>query len=271
MRSKCFIFLVFVLLITSYVCGGPIIGSSANTIKSKSFMFESHISYTPYSARYYTDGEEWIGFSEDESNVVIGFLPQLYYGVFDFLTIRLTAPVNMHKIDYGVSEKSTGIGDIIIDFKHRLLNGKLFIPTVSWFGGIRLPTGNKKASPALGDGSTDAVVGILVTEHILKLSSHSKVGYWLNGKVDDVDIPNMFFYNEALEYGLPLKFAFVTELNGFISGSGNEQRYCMEFCPGINNKLFPNLVLEASVKIPIWARLGLRYDYSPFVGFMYLF
>lgn len=273
MKLRKFAFLLFslVFIISCSVYAAPIVGSSANTLKSRSFMFEGHFFYHGYTARYYIDGEEWISFPPDHSYVVMGLLPQLYYGVFDFLTVRLTSPVSMNNRNYGTSEKSKGFGDIVIDFKHRIIKGLGFIPTISYFGGIRLPTGDKETEPPLGDGSTDGVFGLLVTEKVPVLTTHLNLGYWYNGKVEGYDIPDVFFYNIAVEFPLPLQSAVVGELNCSTSGSGIDQKYLYEFCPGVTNKSFPGLVLEASVKIPFKARGGLRYDFSPFVGFMYFF
>lgn len=270
-KIKFFIFLFLIFAFITSVYGSPIIGSSANTIKGKSFMFEGHFFYNSYTKRYDFNNEEWIQFPTGHSYVSMGFLSQIYYGIFDYLTIRLSLPVLMKNRDYGTSQKSTGIGDVYFDFKHRIVEGRDFIPTISWCGGARFPTGDKDTDPQLGDGSIDGLIGLLVTEELVFLKSHISCGYWYNGKVDGNDIPDMFFYNATLEYPLPAQFAMVGEANGNVVGSGVDQKYVFELCPGLTNKSITGLILEASVKIPIKTRSELRYDYSPFVGLMYFF
>ena len=271
LRAKILVFLYLFFFVTSSLLGSPIVGSSAKTLKSRNFMFEGHFSYYSYTSRYDVGSEEWIDFPSEDSYVVIGFLPQFYYGILDYLTVRLTLPVSMKNRDYGTSQKSTGIGDIIFDLKHRLIEGGGGIPIVSWYAGIRLPTGDKETDPQLGDGSIDGVIGILLTEEVSPITAHLKTGYWYNGKVDENDIADKFYYNGAVEYSLPYQCALVGELDGFITGTGLEQKYQLAIAPGITNKSFHGLVLEASVIIPLATRGGLLYSYSPYIGFMYSF
>ncbi len=266
--------LICLVIILSTVCGvhaEPIIGSGANTVQRNSFMFEGHFGYTSYTARYYLSQQQWIGFGEGESNTAMLILPQLHYGIFDFLSIRLSVPLIMNKVDYGTALSSSGIGDVYFDFKHRLYRGENGLPHVSWRAGGRFPTGSKDADVPLGDGSMDFLAEFLVTEEIPWCALHANIGYWYNGTVDSIDIDDQIFYAAAVEYPFGFQSALMIELNGFVSRSGEDQFYLLEVCPGMSNKTIQNLVLEASVKIPLKARGGLRYDFSPFVGCRYYF
>jgi hypothetical protein len=261
-------------LIAGLICAAnaePIIGSGANTLSRNGIALEAHFGYTSYTARYYIPGEEWLAFGEGESNTEMLFLPQLRYGPFDFLSLRLSIPLIMHKIVNGTEESSTGVGDVCFDFKHLLYRGGKGLPQVSWRAGARFPTGDKDADIPLGDGSMDFMGELLVTEDLPWLSAHANIGYWYNGEVEGVDIDDQIFYTGAVEYPFGFQSSLVAELNGFVSGSGENQFYLLEVCPGITNRTIEKLVIEASVRIPLTARGGLRYDFSPFVGFMYLF
>ena len=96
-----------IFLSLSFLQADPIIGCGANTLKQMSFMFEGHFGYTSYNARYHIPGEEWIAFGNDESNTVMLILPQLHYGILDFLNIRLSVPFVMNRVDYGTSISSS--------------------------------------------------------------------------------------------------------------------------------------------------------------------
>jgi hypothetical protein len=259
-------------LIAGFICAvnaEPIIGSGTPTLNRNGIALEAHFGYTSYTARYYLSQEEWLGFGEGESNIVMLLFPQIHYGAFDFLNLRLSVPLSIHKATNGTEVSSSGIGDICFDFKHRLYRGEKLLPQLSWRAGGRFPTGDKDADLPLGDGSMDFMAELIVTEVLPWFAVHANIGYWYNGKVDGIDIDDEFFYTAGAEYPFGFQSAMIVELNGFISGSDENQFYLVEVCPGISNSTIRNLVLEASVKIPLKARGNLRYDFSPFVGFIY--
>lgn len=260
-----------ILSMFSGLNGEPIIGSSALTLSKGSFVIESHFGYTGYNAQYYLAQEEWIGFDEGESNTVMLLLPQFHYGVFDFLNVRFSLPLVMHKVDFGTELSSSGIGDLFFDFKHCVYSGGQGMPSVSWRGGGRFPTGDKEADVPLGDGSMDFLAELLITEALPWFTLHANLGYWYNGEVDNVDLDDQITYTAGVEYPFGFQSALLVETSGFVAGSGETQYYLWEVCPGISSNAIRHLALEASVKIPIKARGGLRYGFSPFVGFLYHF
>lgn len=263
--------ILFPIIMIVSLYGDPIIGTSTNTLRKNGFMLEGHFFYDNFTKRYDFQNEEYVPFQSDQKYTIIGFLPEAYYGILDVLTFHLVVPVSMHDRDYGTSEKTTGIGDVYCDIKYRLIEGKDFTPMISCYAGARFPTGGKDKDPPLGDGSMDFLAGVLLTEPLVMFTTHFGIGFWYNGTVDDVDIPDMFFYNGAIEYPISEQFAVLCEADGFISGSGNEQTHALEICPGLTNSTFPGLNIEVSVKIPLKTRIPLRYDFSPFVGCTYSF
>lgn len=258
----------------SYLSGSPIIGYDASTISQKSFVYEGHFFYTDYTYRYDYSGEEWIEFPSDHSNTQMGLLSEIHYGILDYVTVRLTVPLIYHTIDYGTKRKSTGLGDVNFDVKYRLFDGSDKIPIISFMGGMRFPTGDSKADLPLGDGSLDGFGGVLIRKELGSFTSHLNGGYWYNGESEGGDeIEDILFYDVTVEYEFARPLAVVAELNGYytITGDESEYDYLMEFCPGVINRSFERLVLEASVKIPLSSRTVLGYDFSPFVGASYYF
>lgn len=274
-KRAIYLFMVLILSIYfSYLSGSPIIGYDASTITQKSFVLEGHFFYNNYTYRYDYSGEEWIEFPSDHSNTQMGLLSEIHYGILDYLTARLTVPLIYHTIDYGTERKSTGLGDLNFDVKYRLFDGSNKIPIISFMGGMRFPTGDSKADVPLGDGSFDAVGGVLITKKLASWTSHLNGGYWYNGEIEDgYDIEDIMFYDVALEYDLPMKSTVIVELNGYYTMTGDETdyNYLMELCPGFINRHFGKVVFEASVKIPLSSREVLGYDFSPFVGMIYNF
>ncbi|MCK4352670.1 transporter [candidate division WOR-3 bacterium] len=253
--SKKWFFVIFVIM-TFKANASPIVGSSANTLPEGKFMFEAHIMYMNFTESYSND---WIRFAGDSSFNVVLLLPQFYYGIRDFLTVRLTIPITINNQNFGVKKKSQGLGDIVLDTKYNFYKE----PKISGFLGLRFPTGDKNAEISLGDGSTDMVGGVLITKRVAPIAYHIKLGYWLNGKGFDDKI----FYNLTLEKPIFNKWAIVGELDGSRQGD----KYILQFCPGIQYKGITGLTLEASFEIPVTAKGGFKYQYAPFIGLIYIF
>jgi hypothetical protein len=273
-RRATYLFLFIFTIYFSSLSGSPIIGYDANTMPQKHFMYEAHFFYLDYTYRYDYSGEEWIEFPSYHSNVKFGILSEIHYGIFDFVTARLTAPLIFRTIDYGTKETSTGVGDLIVDVKYRIFEGSDALPIISFMGGVRLPTGDSESEVPLGDGSFDVAGGVLIMKKLGSFASHLNGGYWYNGKSESGEqIEDIVFYDVALEYEIAQPLTAIAELNGYytITGDESEYNYLMEFCPGIINKSFKKLVLEGSVKIPLSSRAVLGYDFTPFIGLKYFF
>lgn len=222
-----------------------------------------------FAQSYDEEKEDWVDLPSGHSYEKALLLPRFYYGIADFLTIRLTLPVIAQNIKTsGSKESSTGIGDLVIDPKIRLVKGSKSIPKISGFTGIRLPTGNDAASPPLGDGSIDFLMGILVTHKIKSLTGHATLGYWLNEK----DQPNQTFYNLAVEYPLLPDLGAVCELNGSMTGEGlfKGDKHILELCPGLQYSGLQGLKIGVAIKLPVLAKGGYRYHLAPFVKIVHL-
>ncbi len=264
-------------MIISWLLGGvrvgeasPLIGASANTLPRGKFMMDGLLWYMDFAESYDYNKGEWVDFQSGESFTKALFLPRFYYGIADFLTIRLTLPVIIQSKKFGEPRiSSKGIGDLVIDPKVCLVKGSRRVPKISGFTGIRLPTGNDAASPPLGDGSTDFLIGILVTHKIKPFTGHATLGYWLNGK----DQPNQTFYNLTFEYPFLSDLGAVCELNGSMTGESlfKGDKHILELCPGLQYSGFQGFKIGAAIKLPVLAKGGYRYNLAPFVKIVYLF
>lgn len=98
---------------------------------------------------------------------------------------------------------SGGVGDIMVMARYGLFQGSI-LPVRAALGlGGNLPTGDKDANPALGDGSTDLGFGVsLITANIPFLTGHLRGAYWLNGKNGDVKYGNMLEYVAVMDFGV---------------------------------------------------------------------
>lgn len=263
-------------LIISWLLGGvrvgeasPLIGASANTLPGSKFMVDGLLWYMDFAQSYNEEKEDWVDLPSGDSYEKALLLSRFYYGIADFLTIRLTLPVIAQNIKTsGSKESSTGIGDLAIDPKICLVKGSKSIPKISGFTGIRLPTGDETASPPLGDGSTDFLMGILVTHKIKPFTAHATLGYWLNGK----NLADQTFYNLTVEYPLFRDLGAVCELNGSMTGEGlfKGDKHILELCPGLQYSGFQGLKIGAAIKLPVLAKSGYRYHLAPFVKIVYL-
>ncbi len=263
-RIKILLFPLVVLCTAVETWSSPIVGSSANTLPKGKFMFEGHTLLINFSSIYDENISEWTDLPDDSTFNIYLFLPQFYYGISDWLTVRLTVPVKLQNQKFDVSKESKGISDIVLDTKCRFVKGAI----ISGFTGIRFPTGNTEADIPLGDGSTDFVGGLLLTKRVMSVIGNITLGYWLNGKSNSgTQLDNTVFYNITAENPMFNKWAFVLELDGSKEGD----KYIFQLCPGVYNKSFKGLTLEAALEIPVLAKHGLKYKFAPWVGLIYIF
>jgi len=271
MRKAFRIGLIISLLLAGVKIGeaSPLIGASANTLPRGKFMVDGLFWYMNFTESDILAKGDWVDLPSGDSYEKTLLLPRFYYGISNFLTIRFTLPIIAQSKNFdGLKQSSEGIGDLVIDPKICLVKGSKSIPKISGFTGIRLPTGDDDASPALGDGSTDFLMGILVTHKIKLFTGHATLGYWLNGK----DLSDQTFYNLTIEYPFPQNLGALCELNGSMTGEGlfKRDKHILELCPGLQYSGFKGFKMGAAIKLPVLAKGGYRYHLAPFVKIMYL-
>lgn len=102
----------------------------------------------------------------------------------------------------GGERHSSGLGDLLIVGRYGFLQSPLLPVRGALSLALSLPTGDKEASPALGDGSTD--LGAALAFNTLNFGfvvGHLRGVYWLNGKTDDsTKLGNMFEYLAGIDF-----------------------------------------------------------------------
>lgn len=146
----------------------------------------------------------------------------------DVLSADLLASVGLpFKIELGgvvpiLSKKygdlsNSGIGDVLVVARYGFLQFPLLPVKGALSLGASLPTGDKDASPTLGDGSTDFGAALAFnTTKLLFVVAHLRGAYWLNGKTDDsTRLGNMFEYMAGLDFPVIPKLTPQVALTGY--------------------------------------------------------
>ncbi len=248
MRTMCAVLLSVALLacVAQPAFSCPVIGTSANTLPRGEFMLETWGTWRNLERSYndglYSSGGGWIDLPDDSALSASSIVPRLYYGVTDWFTLRVALPLEDRYLnfpdDVGV-ETNTGLGDIVVDPKIQLYRGESGYPRVSFLTGLRFPTGDKDGVDgdgllALSDGSTDFLVGGVVTQPAGPLMTHFCVTYWFNGtNTDNVDEKDLITATATLESPLNDEWTLLWEFKGCY-GEDPTAFYRTYACPGIS-------------------------------------
>jgi hypothetical protein len=116
--------------------------------------------------------------------------------------MELSAVLPVTSKKYG-ELSAAGIGDMLVMGRYGLFQNSMLPLRAALALGVNLPTGNKDASPPLGDGSTDFGIGLsLNTANIPFVTGHLRGAYWFNGKNGDVKYGNLLEYVAVLDLGV---------------------------------------------------------------------
>ncbi len=278
------VLLISVLALTAPANASPLVGASANTIPQGAFMMDTWFLYRDFGRAYVDDlhGED-VGGWEDLPNgtgvTAVDFVPRVYYGATDWLTIRVGVPLAFREVDFdpeGSGESSAGIGDIVIDPKMQVYRGEGGYPRVALLAGVMLPTGDAKANPALSDGSTDFLAGFAVTQRMDDAQAHFCVTYWWNGESESgADVKDMFIATASIESPLDTYWTLLWEAKAYIGETPDEyKRYYV--CPGISWDNGHHFSIGLSAMIGVSGTGGggiswLDYDWAPYMRAYYRF
>jgi hypothetical protein len=221
----------------------PIVGASASTIPRGTFMFDTWGTWQNYTMFYENGGDTpgWRSIDPGFEATSGSFVPRVYYGLTDWITVRAALPLEDRYVlqpGFEAGKSNTGLGDIIIDPKIRLTKGENGFPRVALLTGIRLPTGesngvdNSVVAP-LSDGSTDYMVGAALTQLSPPVAAHLAACYWINGRRDDgVRGSNYWVGLVSLESDIDESWTLLWEFKGVFSEPevGYYRTYA---CPGI--------------------------------------
>jgi hypothetical protein len=269
------------ILLSSSAAALPIVGATANTIPAGTFMLDAWGTWIDYDVSWQEDsngGSGWIGFREDLKWTSGSFVPRVYYGVTDWLTMRVAFPLEDRYQQYDLGEPSrsaTGLGDIIVDPKIQVFRAEGGYPRVAALAGVRLATGDTDGAMPLSDGSTDYMVGAAFTHREGDITGHACVSYWLNGEREDGrDVVNLIAGLASIEMPLDERWNLLWEFKGVFSETPAEFHRTY-VCPGIMwNGDNVNIGVSALVSMSATGKesiSSLNYDWAPYVRVYYRF
>lgn len=260
----------------------PIVGASANTIPRGTFMIDTWGTWLDFTVSWQEDGNGgsgWVGFTEDRKLTAGSLVPRVYYGVTDRLTVRAAFPLEdrYSEDDRNGPESATGLGDIVIDPKFQVFRAESGYPRVSALAGVRFPTGHTggDGKPALSDGSTDYMVGGVITYKEGPITAHACVTYWLNGKRENgTNVSDLFAVLASIETPLDESWNLLWEFKGVYSETPSEfQRTYVS--PGIMwSGDHVNIGFSTLVSMSAMGKVGistLDFDWAPYLRVYYRF
>jgi len=181
--------LAVVVCVAQMAWGAPLVGASANTLPQGGFMIDTWAVWKDYTRIYVSEEDGWEDLPNGSKLQAASFVPRLYYGVTDWLTVRASLPLE-HRFrslsEYEDGEDSAaGLGDIVVDPKIQIIRAKEGYPRIALLAGVQFPTGDTESEPRLSDGSTDFLVGAAVTHRGGDVTGHAYMTRWLNGESED--------------------------------------------------------------------------------------
>lgn len=239
-------------------------------------------------SRLYQDGNRISDPLQREVTATI-FPISVPYNVTSDLLFGMTIPLtNIHITSLSGDNTSFGLSDISLFAKYLVVQVDELQETfrVIIKGSVKLPTGNKNRTPALGTGTFDYSFGTVGAWIGKRFGIYGDVSYILNGTSDGYKFGNSFSYNAAIAFrAIPAVYkAYPTdqwnlylELNGksFLMDDENGQalqntgRNIVFLSPGIQYILSRIFLVEGSLQIPIIQSLNgtqLGTDFSANVG-----
>lgn len=222
----------------------PIVGTSANTIPAGTVMLDMWGTWQDLTLKYKSTGDSpgWCGLGSGDRVTSGSFVPRIYYGVTDQVTLRVAVPLEDRYAEFagedGGGKSNSGLGDIIIDPKIQILGRDGGYPRVAALAGVRLPTGatsgvdDDNLSP-LSDGSTDYMLGAVATHRVGSITAHACLTYWMNGQEEGGgDSPDLWVGLASVEMPLDGSWKLLWEYKGVFS-SESKAFYRTYACPGI--------------------------------------
>jgi hypothetical protein len=258
----------------------PIVGASANTIPGGTFMLDLWGTWSDFGMEWQEDdngGSGWVGFAENREFTAGSVVPRVYYGVTDWLTVRAALPLEDRSSSYGdePSKSATGLGDVVVDPKIQLFRGESGYPRIAALAGVRFATGDTESDIPLSDGSTDYMVGGVITHKEGDISGHACLTYWANGERENgSDVADLIAVLASIETPLDDRWNLLWEFKG-IYGETPSEFHRTYVCPGIMwNGDNVNIGVSAQVSMAATGKQGistLDYDWAPYVRIYYRF
>lgn len=269
-------------VIPSEVGASPIVGASANTLPEGEFMLDAWFLWRDFTWSYEDSDQRWETLPTSDTRTAGTFMPRLYYGLNDRLTLRIGIPLedmyseifeNGNADVEPASSSSTGLGDLVFDPKILVYENNGGSQRVSAIMGVRVPTGDPDAR--LSDGSTDVVLGAAATARSGDVAAHVCVTHWFNGDDETgFDVRDQWVGTLTLETAVDELWTLLWEAKGYASSESSTYRRVYA-CPGL---LWSGerMSIGLSAMVSAYRRGGLGYstrdfDWAPYVRVYYRF
>lgn len=256
----------------------PIMSTCGNTLAQGLIRIRSDVKLIRKD-KILKDGEEVDNPSKKVD--VTGIPTNLVYGVTDWTTLKLILPYLNKEMNAGKTESSnSGIGDITLMSKWRLIRGRPDRPALAGAVGIKFPTGDDENKPTLGSGGYDVICAAFSSKSVGKAAFYGNLiqKFTLENATTEVNPGDVTTINLAAIYRIAERFLLTLEANSNIVGEDKQgdkvvtaNGATVYLTPGIKFSPIRPLVMMACVQLPLRQPDGLAVDYIPCFGAMYSF
>lgn len=252
-RLVVFAALIFLLLPTVSQASAPVWGGTGKTLPKGWWYFENH-SLIFQLDEAWQDGQ-WVRLPDGQQVFIHLNLSQIYYGVFNNLTLRLNVPFYW-TLENGLKQKDYHylLGDITLDSKFRII--KKAHLSFSLIPGINFASGDKQLQPFDSDKTfIDFFHGYNLTAELFLIDFHHYLIHW----VKTADLPDYLQYNFALNITLIRNVDLCFEWDGKHWMGSLDGKRSLGFCLGVQYHPTDNTpCLEISFRRPVNNKGGLR-------------
>ncbi len=228
--------LLSALIAATAAFASPIVGTTASTIPQGTFMLDTWVSGKSYTRSYIDEWGGWIDLPDSSEISAITFSPRLYYGVTDWLTMRVAFPIEYRftKLAFEDGEDSNiGLGDILLEPKLQFYKSTDGATKAAILATLCLPTGDGDGKPALSDGSTDWAGGLVISQQMGSVGGHAYVVFCLNGESESgVDVKDVWVAAASIEVPVGEGWSLLWEAKGY-AGETPSEYYRLYACPGV--------------------------------------
>ncbi|MBN2417206.1 transporter [bacterium] len=272
-----------VALFLAQAASAQIIWRPAKTLSHGSFLIYTSNYITQFNKSYDWNGEKWVPYGDDRKMTYVGMETMFGVGLTDRIELLVNLPVNFNSVETGgVENSASGIGDMYLKTRVAVVPWTADRGGFTLVGAVRLASGDREVMPALGDGTTDFVVGgIFSSGWKSGFRWHLRAAYWLNGKTDsDTDLGDELKILAKLDRTIAAKLAgFVTYIpdiffkNKDADGEAidNSQKHRHYISAGIVWNPVKGLFIRPKATIPVAGEGGSLYSVKPLVDVWYSF
>jgi len=274
---------VVLVAVMAQTAHSQVIWRSAKTLAKGQMILMSSNYMTPFDKSYSWSEGKWIDHPEDRTMTFSGLNTMFGIGLTDRIELTVNVPVECKSAENGgVETSASGIGDMYIKTRIAVLPWTKTKGGLALLGAVRLGTGDKDADIALGDGTTDIVMGALYSTGWKNgWRGHLRAAYWLNGKTDtDVDVGDEVKMIVKLDKNFSAKWmGFLTyipymmmqrkDADGNTVDNTEKTRHYLS--AGVVWKPVKGLFIRPKVLLPVWEKGGSSFSVKPLVDVWYTF